>query len=137
MIAAATAAVLKIGSDELQHLMPHFAIGFASLALVLVASLFARRKEPRRWVRRLSLVVLIAVIIQGILGGTRVTQVSLPLAIIHGCFAQAFFCLAVFMVVVTSRWWITAPICPIPPALNFAANSSLWPSPPLRWFICN
>jgi cytochrome c oxidase assembly protein subunit 15 len=35
--------------------------------------------------------------------------VKLDLAIVHACFAQAFFCLAALVAVVTSRWWIDAP----------------------------
>jgi heme a synthase len=108
-IVAVASAALGLGNENLRHLMPHFAVGFGSLALVFVAGLACRRREPRRWIRWLSLVVLIVVIIQGILGGMRVTKVNLTLAIIHGCFAQAFFGLAVFMVIVTSRWWMNAP----------------------------
>jgi cytochrome c oxidase assembly protein subunit 15 len=33
-------------------------------------------------------------------------MVELDLAIIHACFAQAFFCLAALTAMVTSRWWI-------------------------------
>jgi cytochrome c oxidase assembly protein subunit 15 len=36
-------------------------------------------------------------------------MVQLDLAIVHACFAQAFFCLAALAAVVTSRWWIEAP----------------------------
>ena len=35
--------------------------------------------------------------------------VQLDLAIVHACFAQAFFCLAILTAVVTSRWWLAAP----------------------------
>lgn len=62
--------------------------------------------EPHRY---LALAVLVAVIFQGVLGGLRVTLVKLDLAIVHACVAQAFFCLAAFAAVVTSRWWIQAP----------------------------
>ena len=61
---------------------------------------------PVRW---LCLSVLIAVILQGVLGGLRVVLVELDLAIVHACFAQAFFCLAAAACIVTSRWWINAP----------------------------
>ena len=43
-----------------------------------------------------NLRVLVAVIFQGVLGGLRVVLVKLDLAIVHACFAQAFFCLAAF-----------------------------------------
>ena len=49
------------------------------------------------------------VIFQGVLGGLRVVLVKLDLAIVHGCVAQAFFCLAALVALVTSRWWDEAP----------------------------
>ena len=80
-------------------------VGVAGLGLVFLSAAFARRPEPRPWVRWLSVAVLAAVIFQGILGGLRVVLLKLDLAIVHACFAQAFFCLAILMCVVTSKWW--------------------------------
>src|SRR5207253_2528734 len=77
-------------------------VGLCSIALTVVAW----ATETRRWVRWLVTGVLGAVIIQGVLGGLRVVLVNLNLAVVHGCFAQAFFCLAALTSVVTSRWWI-------------------------------
>jgi len=59
-------------------------------------------------VRCLAASTLLAVIFQGVLGGLRVVLVKLDLAIVHACVAQAFFCLAAMVAVVTSRWWIEA-----------------------------
>ncbi len=50
-------------------------------------------------------------IFQGVLGGLRVVLVKLDLAIVHACFAQAFFYLAALEAVVTSRWWLSTN-CP-------------------------
>ena len=86
--------------------LPHAAVGLGSLALVLCAAWNARVREPRRWVRWLATGVLGAVIFQGVLGGLRVVMVELDLAIVHACFAQAFFCLAALTAVVTSKWWV-------------------------------
>ena len=63
-----------------------------------------------------------AVIFQGVLGGLRVVLVKLDLAIVHACVAQAFFCLATLVAVVTSRWWIESR----------AQNASAWFSEGLR-----
>src|SRR6266480_2358267 len=60
----------------------------------------------RRWVRWLATSVLFVVIFQGVLGGLRVVLVKIDLAIVHACVAQAFFCLAALVAVVTSRWWM-------------------------------
>jgi heme a synthase len=81
----------------------HLLFGYA--AFVLLGSIACRNPDPRLWVRRLSTAVLIGVIVQGLLGGLRVVLVHLDLAVIHGCFAQAYFCLLALMIVVTSRWW--------------------------------
>ena len=63
--------------------------------------------EPRRWMKGLGVVALVAVIVQGVLGGTRVTQVSTFLAAVHGCTGQAFFGLMVALCVLTGRDWQT------------------------------
>jgi len=63
--------------------------------------------EPRRWLRWLGAAAVMAVIVQGVLGGLRVILISngTTIAIIHGCLAQAFFALTVSVAVFTSREW--------------------------------
>ena len=90
---------------EHTHRLMGTIVGMLSIALMI----WAWRTEPRRWVRWLATGVLAAVVFQGVLGGLRVVMVELDLAIVHACFAQAFFCLAALTAVVTSRWWIEAP----------------------------
>ena len=75
--------------------------GLAAIA-TLVAAFIA---EPRRWVIWLAGLVLVAVCFQGLLGGLRVVEAERALAMVHGCFAQAFFAMCSAMAVVTSRWW--------------------------------
>jgi heme a synthase len=65
-----------------------------------------RHSSGIRWV---CLGVLATVIMQGVLGGLRVVLVQVDLAIVHACFAQAFFCLAAYAALVTSKWWTEAP----------------------------
>ncbi|HMO26497.1 MAG TPA: COX15/CtaA family protein [Tepidisphaeraceae bacterium] len=88
------------------RIMEHTISIFASMGLIAGAAWISPVREERRWVRWLSVWLLIAVIVQGTLGGLRVSEVSLTLAIIHGVFAQAFFGLCIVMIVVTSRWWL-------------------------------
>src|SRR5687767_1761706 len=90
---------------EHTHRLMGTIVGMLSIALTI----WAWRTEPRRWVRWLATGVLGAVVFQGVLGGLRVVMVELDLAIVHACFAQAFFCLAALTAVVTSQWWIEAP----------------------------
>jgi cytochrome c oxidase assembly protein subunit 15 len=90
-------------------LLGHVMSGTGSVGIIALVAWLSRRRDPRPFVRWLALGVLTAVIIQGVMGGLRVTEVSLELAIIHGCFGQAFFGLTAVMAVVTSRWWLEAP----------------------------
>src|SRR4051812_7566751 len=93
---------------EHTHRLMGTVVGLLSIILVIAAW-----KDQRKWVRNLAIAVLVAVILQGVLGGLRVVLVKLHLAIIHACFAQAFFCLTALMAMVTSRWWIeSAPLEP-------------------------
>jgi cytochrome c oxidase assembly protein subunit 15 len=86
---------------EHTHRLMGTVVGMLSILLTIVAW----KTESRRWVRWLATIVLGAVIFQGVLGGLRVVLVQLDLAIVHACFAQAFFCLTAFMALVTSKWW--------------------------------
>src|SRR5688572_7664791 len=101
-----------------------------SFCLWLIARILRRPAPPwertaeRRWVQWLCLSVLAAVIFQGVLGGLHVVMVELDLAIVHACFAQAFFCLAALTAVVTSQWWIEAP--DRAPSENVAATRRLF-----------
>src|SRR6185369_7313715 len=87
---------------EHTHRLMATIVGMLSIALTVIAW----KTEQRRWLRWLATSVLLAVIFQGVLGGLRVVLVKLDLAIIHACFAQAFFCLTALMVAVTSKWWL-------------------------------
>jgi heme a synthase len=88
---------------EHSHRLLGSLVGF--LTVLLVASLWY--SESRQWVRNLGFVALAAVIFQGVLGGLRVVLLQQTLAIIHACFAQAFFALAVCLAVFTSVEWQT------------------------------
>jgi cytochrome c oxidase assembly protein subunit 15 len=96
-----------IGNIWYEHVHRLYASFIGMLSIVLCA--WAWKTESRKNVRWLATAVLGAVIFQGVLGGLRVVLVKLDLAIIHACFAQAFFCLTALVVLVTSKWWIEAP----------------------------
>lgn len=83
------------------HRLLGAAAGFLSIALVIAAFM----TETRPWIKKFSLVILAAVILQGVLGGARVVFDERTLALIHGCTGPLFFTLCVAMVVFTSRWW--------------------------------
>lgn len=77
--------------------------------LTIVLLIYILRKEKRKWVRKLGIFALLAVIAQGLLGGLTV-KLMLPLAVstAHATLAQLFFCTTVSLAVFTSRSWIRA-----------------------------
>ncbi len=67
---------------------------------------FLLMRDSRKWLKWLGLAALVTVIVQGVLGGLRVTQINLNFAIVHACLAQAFFALLCGIAWFTSRdWW--------------------------------
>jgi len=81
--------------------------------LTIVLAVWLWRRETRQWVRRLGLLALGAVILQGLLGGLTVL-LSLPpiVSIFHASLAQFFFCVTVTIAVATAPTWReeTAPL---------------------------
>ncbi len=61
----------------------------------------------RDWVlvEKLSALALLMVTTQAIFGGLRVTEISNSFAVVHGCLAQAFFCLLILIVMVSGSGW--------------------------------
>ncbi len=87
---------------EHSHRLIGSAVGFLTIALMVLIWV----KDARKWMKWLGVVALVAVIAQGVMGGLRVTNLSRVLAIIHACFAQAFFALTASLVLFTSRSWL-------------------------------
>ena len=83
----------------------------------VVTAAMLQRYEHRRWVRVLAWVAVGMVVVQGILGGLRVTgeftwsddpadtRPSAPLAVVHGVFGQVFLATLVGLAVFTSAAW--------------------------------
>ena len=86
---------------EHTHRLYGAAVGMATLLLAGWFLVF----ERRRWMKGLGVLAVVAVIVQGVLGGTRVTQVSTLLAAVHGVVGQAFFGLMVVLVCFDRRGW--------------------------------
>ena len=87
---------------EHSHRLMGSLVGILTIALLVL--LLAR--DSRKWLKWLGLAALIAVIVQGVLGGLRVTQINRNFAIVHACLAQAFFALLCGIAWFTSRdWW--------------------------------
>jgi len=86
---------------EHTHRLMGSLVGF--LTIILAVWLWLR--EDRRWVRSLGVIAVVGVILQGILGGLRVTMMKDQIGIFHACVAQAFLGLLVFIALVTTRFW--------------------------------
>jgi cytochrome c oxidase assembly protein subunit 15 len=103
------------GGVYFEHVHRLFGSLVGLVTLVLAVQLW--RVEQRRWLRQLGMVALVLVIVQGLLGGLRVTghftlsddpTVTRPniwLAVVHGVAGQVFFGLVVAMAAVSTRAW--------------------------------
>jgi cytochrome c oxidase assembly protein subunit 15 len=93
-----------VGGILYEHGHRLIASGVGFLTIVLAAWLWIA--DPRRWMKRLGLAALGAVILQGLLGGLTVLF-FLPTAIstAHAGLAQIFFCLVVSIALFTSHGW--------------------------------
>ena len=73
--------------------------------LTVVLAIWLWLAEPRRWLKILGLVALLAVILQGVLGGLRVIALKDEIGIFHAGLAQAFLCLICFVAFALSPAW--------------------------------
>ena len=95
-----------VGGVFFEHTHRLIASGVGFLTIVLAVWLW--RADSRKWVRVLGVVALGAVVLQGVLGGLRVTMLKDEIGIFHACLAQGFLGLLVFIGVVSSTRWINA-----------------------------
>ena len=86
---------------EHSHRLMGSLVGILTIGLLVLIL----AKDSRKWLKWLGLAALIAVIVQGVLGGLRVTQINRNFAIVHACLAQAFFALLCGIAWFTSRDW--------------------------------
>jgi cytochrome c oxidase assembly protein subunit 15 len=84
------------------HRMAAAFVGMLTVTLVVLLS----RWETRAWVRWLGRGALLAVILQGTLGGlTVLLRLPTVVSVTHACLAQAFLCLTVTLAVCTGPGW--------------------------------
>src|SRR3984957_15394720 len=88
------------------HRMVATAVGL----LTIVSMIWLLRSERRKWLRWLGAIALLAVVLQGVLGGLTVLLL-LPwwISTAHACLAQLFFSTTVAMALFTSAWWVRGP----------------------------
>ncbi len=86
---------------EHSHRLVASGVGF----LVTILAVWLWLKEERRWLRRLGVLAWFAVVLQGVLGGLRVTMLKDELGIFHAMLAQAFLVLLAVIAFALSPWW--------------------------------
>ena len=96
---------------EHTHRLIASTVGF----LTIILAIWLWRIEDRPAVKNLGLIAVAAVILQGILGGLRVTMLKDQIGIFHACLAQAFFGLLVLIAVMRTNFWhsVAADVDPI------------------------
>ena len=83
---------------EHTHRLIASGVGLLTIGLCVLTLII----EDRLWVKWLSGIAVIAVIVQGILGGLRVTEHNAVLGLFHGCLAQGVSTLVATVALVTS-----------------------------------
>src|SRR5829696_5015330 len=74
--------------------------------LTVILAIWTWRAESRTWVRWLGVSALVAVIVQGLLGGlTVLLLLPAPVSIGHAGLAQLFFCITLTLATAASPWW--------------------------------
>jgi cytochrome c oxidase assembly protein subunit 15 len=88
---------------EHTHRLMGSIVGF----LTIILAVWLWLSENRQWVRNLGVIALGGVILQGVLGGLRVTMMKDEIGIFHACIAQAFLGLLVVIALLTTNFWRT------------------------------
>jgi heme a synthase len=109
-----------VGGIFYEHTHRLIASGIGLMTVVLSIALWS--VEPRRWVKVFAVAALIAVCLQGVLGGLRVVWIKDEIGIFHALLAQSFFVAISLLAIVTSR--------------SFAEKrwADYEPHPTLRWW---
>ena len=90
---------------EHTHRLMGSLVGF----LTIILAVWLWLSEDRQWASILGVIALAGVILQGILGGLRVTMMKAEIGIFHACVAQAFLGLLVVIALVTTNFWRHLP----------------------------
>ena len=93
-----------VGGIFYEHTHRLIATGVGLMTLVLAVWIFVA--DPRRWVKILGTTAFVAVCLQGVLGGLRVTLYKDELGIFHALLAQSFLCAVGILAVATSRHFL-------------------------------
>jgi heme a synthase len=109
-----------VGGIFYEHTHRLIASWIGLMTVILAVALWL--VEPRRWVKVFAVAAVIAVCVQGILGGLRVVLIKDEIGVLHALLAQSFFVAISILAIVTSR--------------SFAEKrwADYEPHPTLRWW---
>lgn len=106
-----------VGGVRFEH--SHRMIAGAVGILTFIFTILIFKMEKRSWLKKLSLVLSLAVLAQAILGGLTVRYLlPTPISVAHACLGQTFFALVVCACFFLSSKWAQSP------ALGNSADSS-------------
>src|SRR5262245_14599160 len=91
---------------EHSHRLVASLVGLMTVGLAVWLTLV----DKRRWLRGLGWLAVLAVLLQGLLGGLRVTALKDAIGIFHAVLAQLFFVLVCLIALFTSRRWRQASV---------------------------
>lgn len=78
-------------------------IGF----LTIIVAVWIWMKDDRSWLKRLAAIALVAVVIQGVLGGlTVLMRLPTAVSVSHAMLAQSFLLMTVMIAIATSKKWM-------------------------------
>ena len=86
---------------EHTHRLIASTVGF----LTIILAIWIWRVDSRRWLPNLGWAALSAVILQGVLGGLRVTMLKDEIGIFHALLAQAFLGILIVITLATAQLW--------------------------------
>jgi heme a synthase len=113
-----------VGGIVYEHGHRLIATTVGMLTILMVVAYW--RAESRRWVRRLTLIALGAVVAQGVLGGiTVLTRLPPAVSSAHAGLAEVFFALTVALAVFTSPGWAKAYAASAAATHSLAADSRM------------
>ncbi len=93
-----------VGGVKWEH--GHRMIAGTVALLTMILALWLWRSDPRRWVRRLGGIAVLAVMAQAVLGGITVLfYLPVTVSVSHACLAQVFFCITVSLALFTRPDW--------------------------------
>ena len=95
-----------VGGIRFEHSHRLIAGGLGLLSIALAVLVWV--KDERRWLRWFSVIAVVGIAAQAVLGGEVVIKLlHYWLPVIHACFAQIVFAALLSIAVFTSRWWIS------------------------------